>query len=73
MFFQLLSTVVKANLVAKTMHSAYLCLISHVKHKKNHHLWRFKPDFPFVVESNMAVKMAIMFGDVTGLQQRHHP
>ena len=33
MFFQLLSTI-KANLVAKFMQSAYLCVIFHVKHKK---------------------------------------
>ena len=33
MFFQLLSTI-KVNLVAKIMPSAYLCVISHVKHKK---------------------------------------
>ena len=34
MFFQLLSTI-KVNLIAKIMQSAYLCVIFHVKHKKN--------------------------------------
>ena len=32
-FFKILSTM-KVNLVAKIMQSAYLCVISHVKHKK---------------------------------------
>ena len=36
MFFQLLSTI-KVNLMAKIMQSAYLCVIFHVKHKKNSH------------------------------------
>ena len=34
MFFQLLSTI-KVNLMAKIMQSAYLCVIFHVKYKKN--------------------------------------
>ena len=33
MFFQLFSTI-KVNLGAKIMHSAYLCVIFHVKHQK---------------------------------------
>ena len=33
MFFQFLSTI-KVNLVAKIMHSAFLCVIFHVKHKQ---------------------------------------
>ena len=33
MFFQLLS-IIKVNLVAKIMQSAYICIIFHVKHKK---------------------------------------
>ena len=46
----------------------YLCVILHVKHKKNYQFWAVLPDFQFLVKS----KMAIMFGDVTFLQQRHH-
>ena len=69
MFFQLLSTI-KANLVAKFMQSAYLCVIFHVKHKEN--FSRFKLDFQFFLKSKMVAKMAFTFGDVTGLQQHHH-
>ena len=47
----------KVNLVAKIMQSAYLCVIFHVTHKK------------FLTKS----KMATIVGDVTSLQQRHHP
>ena len=67
MFFELLSTI-KANLVAKIMQSAYLCVIYHVKHKRITISSRFKPGFKFLVKS----KMATIVGDVTGLQQRHH-
>ena len=38
---------IKANLVAKIMQSAYLCVIYHVKHKKNHHFLGFKPGSQF--------------------------
>jgi len=41
------------------------------KHKK-YQFWRFLPDFQFLVKSKMAAKLATMFGDVTGLQQRDH-
>ena len=51
------------------MQSAYLCIIYHVKHIKNHHFSRFKPGFQFLVK----FKMATIVGDVTGFQQRHHP
>ena len=61
MFFQLLS-IVKVTLVAKIMQSAYLCVIFHVKHKK----------LPFLMVM-MAAKIATIVGNVTGLQQRHHP
>ena len=33
----------------------------------------FLPDFQFLVQSKVGAKMATMFGDVTDLQQRHHP
>ena len=36
MFLQLLSTI-KVNILAKIMQSAYLCVVFHVKHKKNYH------------------------------------
>ena len=36
--------------------------------QKNYQFWAVLPDFQFLVKS----KMAIMFGDVTFLQQRHH-
>ena len=36
MFFQLFSTI-KVNIMAKIMQSAYLCVMFHVKHNKNHH------------------------------------
>ena len=39
------------------------------KAQKNHHFSQFKPGFKFLVKS----KMATIVGDVTGLQQRHHP
>ena len=46
-----------------------LCVILHVKHKKiTTEFWTFLRDFYSLVKS----KMAIMFGDVTFLQQRHH-
>ena len=46
-----------------------LCVILHVKHKKiTTEFWTFLRDFYSLVKS----KMAIMFGDVTFLQQRRH-
>ena len=47
--------------------SIYLCVILHVKHKITNYLCFY------LVKSRMAAKMATMFGDVTGLKQRHHP
>ena len=63
---------IKVNPVAKIMQSAYLCVIIHLERKKLPFLavltW-------FLIHGNskMAAKMATIFGDVTGLQQRHHP
>ena len=34
---------------------------------------RFIPDFKVSVQSKMAAKMVTIVGDVTSLQQRHHP
>ena len=51
------------------MQSAYLCVIFHIKHKKNHHFSRVLTNFKFLVKS----KVVTIFSDVTGLQQRHHP
>ena len=50
------------------MQSAYLCVIFHVKNKK----------LPFLAVVTWFLilgktKMATIVGDVTGLQQRHHP
>ena len=67
-FFHLLSTI-KVKLVDEMTLSAYLCVILHVKHKK-YHLSRFWPGFYFFFVKS---KMATIVGDVTGLQQRHHP
>ena len=71
MFSQFFSTI-KVNLVAKIMQSAYLCVIFHVK-QKNHHFSLFQPDFYSLVKSKMAARMTTIVGDVTGLQQCHHP
>ena len=38
---------------------------------ENYQFYEFLRDFLFVVKSNVAAKMATMFGDLTGLQQRH--
>ena len=40
---------------------------------ENSQFYQFLRDFLFVVKSSVAAEMATMFGDVTGLQQRHHP
>ena len=66
-FFQFLSTI-KVNLVAKIMQSACLWVIFHVKHKK----------LPFLTVLTLFLilensKMPTIVGDVTGLQQSHHP
>ena len=50
------------------MENVYLCVIFHVKHKKTPFL-AVLASFQFFVKS----KMAAIVGDVTGLQQRHHP
>ena len=49
MFFLHPSTI-KANLVAKVMQSAHLCVIHLVKQQKSQ-FSRFKPDFQFLVKS----------------------
>ena len=68
MFFQLPSTI-KVNLAAEIMQSAYLCVIFHVKHKKI----TISRGFNLISNSLVKLKMATFFGDVIGLQQRHHP
>ena len=68
MFFQLPSTI-KVNLAAEIMQSAYLCVIFHVKHKKI----TISRGFNLISNSLVKFKMATIFGDVIGLQQRHHP
>ena len=70
MFFQLLST--KLKLVDKIMQSAYLCYFTNRAQKQNSRCFYLK-SCSFLVKSNMATKKVTMFGDVTGLQQRHHP
>ena len=50
MFFQLLSTI-QVNLVAKIMQRAYLCVIFHVKHKKNKQKTNKKKTFLAVLTS----------------------
>jgi len=50
------------------MESVYLCVIFHVEHKKIPFLVVLAC-FQFLLKS----KMATIVGDVTGLQQRHHP
>ena len=50
------------------MESVYLCVIFRVKHEKIPFL-AVIACFEFLVKS----KMATIVGDVTGLQQRHHP
>ena len=67
MFFRFLSTI-KVTLVAKIMQSACLWVIFHVKHKK----------LPFLTVLTLFLilvnsKMPTIVGDVTGLQQSHHP
>ena len=51
------------------MQSAYLCVIFHVKHKKI----TISRGFNLISNSLVKFKMATFFGDVIGLQQRHHP
>ena len=51
------------------MQSAYLCDIFHVKRKKIPSSCGFNLILKFLV----IFKMATIVGDVTGLQQRHHP
>ena len=72
MFFQLLSTI-KVNLAAKIMQSVYLCVIFSCKAQKITISCGFNLISNFVVNSKMAAKMATNIGDVTGLQQLHHP
>ena len=68
MFFQLPSTI-KVNLAAEIMQSAYLCVVFHVKHKKI----TISRGFNLISNSLVKFKIATFFGDVIGLQQRHHP
>ena len=63
MFFQLFSTIT-VKIVDKMMQNANLCVILHFEHKKYH--------FLRLVKYKMAAKMAIIVGDVTGLQERYH-
>ena len=70
-FFQLLSTI-KVNPVDKMKRSTYLGIILHVKQKAFPSLGVFTC-FLILGKSKMGAKMATMFGDVTDLQQRHHP
>ena len=53
--------------------STYLCVIYMSRTRKKFILSPFLLDFYFLVKSKMGAKMTTMFGDVTGLQQRHHP
>ena len=41
--------------------------------QKNYQFSQFLPDLWFFLKFNMAAKMATILGDVTDLQQRHHP
>ena len=41
--------------------------------QKNYQFSQFLPDLWFFLKFNMAAKMATIVGDVTDLQQRHHP
>ena len=41
--------------------------------QKNYQFSQFLPDLWFFLKFNMAFKMATIVGDVTDLQQRHHP
>ena len=50
------------------MQSNYLCVILDAKHEKLFILTVF-----FLSQSKMAPRMASMFYDVIGLQQRQHP
>ena len=54
------------------MQSNYLRVILHVERKKILIL-TVLPVFKYLRKSKMAAKMRAMFGDVTDLQQRHHP
>ena len=64
---------IKVNLAAKIMQSVYLCVIFSCKAQKITISCGFNLISNFVVNSKMAAKMATNVGDVTGLQQRHHP
>ena len=59
---------IKSKLVDKMMQSNYLCVILDVKRRK---LFIFTVFTGFLFLDK--IKMAAMFGDVTDLQQRHHP
>ena len=66
--FQLLCGI-KVKFVDKMMQSNYLCVTLRVERKKI--LFSlFSQDWH---SHKMAAKMATIFGDVTDLQQRHHP
>ena len=41
--------------------------------QKNYQFSQFLPDLWFFLKSKMVVNMATIVGDVTDLQQRHHP
>ena len=46
-----------------------MCYATFQAHKKNQQFSPFLLDFWFLVKSKIAVKIATMFGDVTGLQR----
>ena len=47
-------------------------VLFYMSRTENYHFYQFLRDFLFVVKSSVAAEMPTMFGDVTGLQQRHH-
>ena len=63
----------KVNLVAKIMQSVYLCVIFSCKAQIITISCGFNLISHFVVNSKIAAKLTTIVGDVTGLQQRHHP
>ena len=64
---------IKVDLLDKMKQSTYLCVIYMSRTRKKFIFSPFLLDFYFLVKSKMGAKMTTMFGDVTGLQQRHHP
>ena len=54
------------------MQNVYLGVILHVNHKKNT-IYRGFNLISYTIFCKTSAKIAIVVGDVTGLQQRHHP